>query len=113
MIELYDLGITLSTLFLFAAYSTTILVIGYTSITNCLFNCKQWRIIPAPLDAMLFDLWDNILCRKASDVLLGIIILFISIIPISLLWPVTYTIMTYLIIKYKNSQRFANLSSSS
>jgi len=112
MIELLDLGVTISMLFLFAVYSTTLLVVGYTSITNCLFNCKQWRIIPAPIGAILLDLWDNILCKKKSDVWLGIIVLFLSIIPISLLWPLTYPIMGYMIVRYKNSQRFANLSSS-
>jgi hypothetical protein len=112
MFELYDLGITISTLFLFTIYLISIFIVGYTSITNYFFKCTNSVFFPDIISHIIFDTWKDCLNRKPMEVLLGMILLFLSIVPLSLVWPISYPVMWFFIEKYKNSHRFNELSNS-
>lgn len=109
---MYDLGIMTSIFLLLTLYMIVLSVVGYTTLTNALFKCTNWILIPTKITNYFECIWHTSLDRKKSDVFLSIIILALSIIPISLIWPISYPIMGYLLIRYKCQCQSDNISSS-
>lgn len=105
---MYDLGIMTSIFLLSTIYAIALSIVGYTTLTNKLFRCTDWILIPKFITNYFKCVWNISLNRKRADVFLSIIVLALAIIPMSLVWPITYPIMAYLFVKYQ----FSDLSSS-
>lgn len=97
----YDTGIMVSILFLTSIYLTTLMLVSYTTITRLLFKCKTWIFIPKFITDYFECVWTSSFDKKKSEVFLLFIILSIAIVPLSLVWPGTYIMLAYLVIKCK------------
>ena len=112
MIQLFDIGIDISISLLLYLYSTIFFVFVYIAIMSQMNMSNKHCIIPAGLRVFMCDLIYFLFRGGPMNVLTGIVIIVSSIVPISLIWPLSYPIIWIGIKKYQKSQRFIDLCSS-